>query len=395
MLKKIIAGIMGSKKRRKASNSNSRDMTSPPTHDTITSSWEYDPRIIQNFRLVWLDSNTDEVNNDNSINIITKLREVINAVEKFTDVDECIDFISNIEDEKIFMIYSGELGQIIIPLIHDMAQINHFYIFCNDKAQHEQWTKAWSKVQGVYTDLTSICEALKPAAQECDRNSVSISFVQMADGASKENLNTLDSSFMYTQLLKEILLTIDFEQVHINAFLTYCREQFIGNTIELKNVDKIQKEYRHHQPIWWYTCNCFLYSMLNRALRMMEVDLIIKMGFFVRALHNNIVALHSEQYGGHHHSDSFTLYRGQGLSQTDFDQLKNTQGGLLAFNNFLSTTQNRTVSLDFARRTITSSNLVGVLFVMKIDPSISATPFANVRNVSFYQGEEEILFSMH
>jgi tetratricopeptide (TPR) repeat protein len=32
---------------------------------------------------------------------------------------------------------------------------------------------------------------------------------------------------------------------------------------------------------------------------------------------------------------------------------------------------------------------------MKIDPSISATPFANVKNVSFYQREEEILFFMH
>jgi tetratricopeptide (TPR) repeat protein len=42
-----------------------------------------------------------------------------------------------------------------------------------------------------------------------------------------------------------------------------------------------------------------------------------------------------------------------------------------------------------------TSNLVGVLFILKIDPSISATPFANVGNVSWYEDEEEILFSMH
>jgi hypothetical protein len=59
--------------------------------------------------------------------------------------------------------------------------------------------------------------------------------------------------------------------------------------------------------------------MLNRALRMMEIALIIKMGFFVRDLHIHIAALHLEQYGKHHHSNSFTVYRGQGLSQTDFD----------------------------------------------------------------------------
>jgi hypothetical protein len=32
---------------------------------------------------------------------------------------------------------------------------------------------------------------------------------------------------------------------------------------------------------------------------------------------------------------------------------------------------------------------------LRIDPSISPTPFANVKNVSFFQGEDEILFSMH
>jgi len=61
--------------------------------------------------------------------------------------------------------------------------------------------------------------------------------------------------------------------------------------------------------------------MVNRALRLMEVDLIIELGFFIRDLHNYIVTLHAEQYGGHHHPDSFIVYRGQGLSQTDFDKL--------------------------------------------------------------------------
>jgi Tfp pilus assembly protein PilF len=200
---------------------------------------------------------------------------------------------------------------------------------------------------------------------------------------------------MYTQILKEILLTIDFDQGHIKEFLMYCREQFAGNYAELENVDKIAKEYRHHKPIWWYTYECFLYSMLNRALRLMEVDLITTMGFFVRDLHEHITTLHSKQYGGQSHSNSFTVYRGQGLSPTDFDQLQTTQDGLLAFNNFLSTSLDANVSLGFVQRTINTSDKVGVLFVMKINPSISATPFANVKGVSSIPGEKEILFSMH
>ncbi len=33
--------------------------------------------------------------------------------------------------------------------------------------------------------------------------------------------------------------------------------------------------------------------------------------------------------------------------------------------------------------------------MIKIDPSISATSFADIKNASYYQREEEILFSMH
>jgi hypothetical protein len=82
------------------------------------------------------------------------------------------------------------------------------------------------------------------------------------------------------------------------------------------------------------------------------------------------------------------------LGQT-LTKLKKTQGGLLSFNNFLSTNKNRDVSLKFARRTISTSDLAGILFIMKIDPSIPLTPFASIHDVSAYQTEEEILFSMH
>jgi tetratricopeptide (TPR) repeat protein len=352
-------------------------------------------RRVQNFHLVWLDGSIDEINNDDCRNSITELRQIVNTVNTFTDVDECIDFITDMKDEMTLMIISEAFSSIIVPIVEAISQVSSIYIICENKAQHEKLVQQWSKLKGIYTDITSICEALKQAVQHCDQNSVSISFVKSTDGTSNQNLDQLDQSFMYTQILKEILLTIDFEQVHINEFLTYCREQFVGNTAELKNFDEFEKEYRHHRPIWWYTYKYFLYSMVNRALRKMEVDLIIRMGFFIRDLHNHIAELHTEQYGGQNHSDSFIVYRGQGLSQTDFNQLMETKGGLMSFNNFLSTSRNQQVSLAFAESNQYNPDLVGVLFKIRIDPSISTSPFGNVRNVSYYEEEEEILFSMH
>ena len=253
----------------------------------------------------------------------------------------------------------------------------------------------WPKDKGIYTDITSICEALEQPIDQCDHDSVSISYTKMIDKTCTEDLNALDCSFMYTQILKEILLTIDFDQEHIGKFLGDCRKQFASNTTELRSIDKIQKEYHHQRPIWWYTFKSFLHSMLNTTLRLMKIDHIVSMGFFVKDLHNDITTLHYKQYREQKLSNSFTVYRGQGLSRTDFAKLRSAQGGLLAFNNFLSTSRNRDTSLRFARRSLSTLDLIGILFVLKIDPSISGTPFANVKDVSCYPKEEEILFSMH
>jgi hypothetical protein len=89
------------------------------------------------------------------------------------------------------------------------------------------------------------------------------------------------------------------------------------------------------------------------------------------------------------------VFRGQGLSQTDSDQLQKTQNGLMSFNNFLSTSNDRAVSLAYADSNQENPDVIGVLFQIRVDLSTPSTPFANIRNSSAFQEEEETLFSMH
>ncbi|CAF5020227.1 unnamed protein product, partial [Rotaria sp. Silwood1] len=139
--------------------------------------------------------------------------------------------------------------------------------------------------------------------------------------------------------------------------------------------------------------------MLNYGLRQMDVDIILKMGFFIRHLHQHIKELHREQQGNM--PTNFQVFRGQGLSIEDFEKMKKNEGGLMSFNNFLSTSRNREISFNnFAQLAAFNPNSVGVLFIMNIDTAIctkTSTPFAEVTNeVGFFQDkEEEILFSTH
>ncbi|CAF4174857.1 unnamed protein product, partial [Adineta steineri] len=359
------------------------------SQSSVTSNQRIYMERMENVFLIWLDNNINE-NNADCNNTIKQLKRVANNIKTFTDGEECIEFIQTINNNKVCMIVSGSLGKYIMRHVHDMSQVDSIFIFCNNQECHQQWATEWPKIKGLFTNITSICEALKQTAHQCEQNAISISFV-----ASNKKLDQLDPSFMYTQILKEILLTIDFDDKHTKEFITNCREAFAENEYELQNIEEFERDYHDRTPIWWYTYQYFLYSMLNQALRLMNVDMIVRMGFFINDLHRDIQRLHSEQLLGQQFGKTFTVYRGQCLSKEDFIEMTKTKGGLLSFNNFLSTSKNRDVSLCFASQPVTNHDLVGILFVMSINPTESTTPFASVSNVSYFHTEDEVLFSMH
>ncbi len=114
-------------------------------------------RIVQNFRLVWLDASIDQGNDDDWCENIRQLRSSINAIDIFADADQCIHFLDNIKKEMIFLVVTGYTGQHVTPIIHNMAKLDSIYILCGNRAKHEQWTKQWQKIRGLFTDIYRFC----------------------------------------------------------------------------------------------------------------------------------------------------------------------------------------------------------------------------------------------
>ncbi|CAF1354908.1 unnamed protein product [Rotaria sordida] len=75
--------------------------------------------------------------------------------------------------------------------------------------------------------------------------------------------------------------------------------------------------------------------------------------------------------------------------------MSKTKGGLISFNNFLSTSKKREVSLGFAQHAATNPDLVGILFIMQIDPTQSTTPFASIREAYSAIGENSTALSYY
>ncbi|CAF3739786.1 unnamed protein product [Rotaria sp. Silwood1] len=197
-------------------------------------------RSLQNSLLIWLDTDLDEFK-DEYKKAIEHLRDILVSVITFTDVDECMNFLSKLENEKVFMIVSSVLGQHIIVEIQKYPQLISIYALCDNQLIHEEWVKAIPKVKGVYTQIEPICDALRIDHEVHDRAMIPISF------------NRIDPLFMYTQLLKEALLDIEDDDTKtIKEFVEYCRLE--GDASE-QTLEKIEREYRNHSPIW---CNILI-----------------------------------------------------------------------------------------------------------------------------------------
>ena len=354
-------------------------------------------RIIQEFLLIWLDINLDSSKAHNTFSrSIADLSDAVSSIYTFMDIDECIDFLTDINKyEKVFMIVHNDVEGNIMSLLHQIPQLIAVFILSNDKSKYEQTTtKNWRKVQGIFTEITDISESIKRLLRRYNEDNIPFSCIT-AETIANPNVDRLPPSFMYTQLIKETILYLEYNEQSIKDFVTYFNQHHAYYDIDLKSVTAFAENYYSHTSIWWYTSPSFVYSILNKVLRNLETTTIVKMAFFIRNLHRQLEQLHKQQFNTYSTSQAFTVYRGQGLPDEDFEELRKTKGGLLSFDNFLSTSLDRDISYSFALSVSDVTALIPILFHITVDPSKSTTPFACIDHFSFYPDEKEILFSMH
>ena len=95
--------------------------------------------------LVWLDASV----NTSSENIATQkeLRSIIHHFNTFSNVPDCEQYIQQkSQDDRVFLIVNGRLGQEIVPRVHHYRQVFHIYVYCQDKEKNEEWARKFVKV---------------------------------------------------------------------------------------------------------------------------------------------------------------------------------------------------------------------------------------------------------
>ena len=362
---------------RVSTGTSSRD----PFRSKMNSARQPRTRDMENFIIVWLNLYSNEFDNDS----LDQLRQIINSIKKFIHPEPCFDYLASVKDEKIFMISSYALDRPRMSRLDELSQLHSIYFLSDEKFEYQ----AFKKVKGIYKNIEQICDEMK---RELHQSQTDLTPISLISSHSIRHLNELDQSFMYAQLIKEILLDIHYDDNAKADFIEFCRVQYADNRHELQIIDEFERDYDRPSPVWWYTRDCFTFSMLNKALRTQDTEVIIKMGFFIRDLHRQIEQLYSQM----DKAKTFVVYRGQRMLNLQFAKLLQSKGGLLSFNNFVATSTDRQFALNFLQQSRENRHVTSILFQIDIPPSTVLSPFVSTDQISSdAHTHDEILFSLH
>ncbi|CAF4183835.1 unnamed protein product, partial [Rotaria magnacalcarata] len=67
-----------------------------------------------------------------------------------------------------------------------------------------------------------------------------------------------------------------------NELINLCQKFYENNPKELSLVREFEQNYSSNQAVWWYTRDSFVYRLLNKALRVQNIDLLFLFRFFIR-----------------------------------------------------------------------------------------------------------------
>ncbi|CAF1452370.1 unnamed protein product [Rotaria sp. Silwood1] len=358
----------------------------------------------ETFLIVWLDAHVNKTqDNEKTYNA---LRSSVNYIQIFDNLQEGEAYIRSIEREKIVLIVSGGYGREIVPRIHDLIQVNCIYVYCYDKARHEEWSKDFSKIRSIITKRRQLIDEITEdqKIRNLTEDTVPMSILNrtaVAKETTAKDISKEMGSILWFQLLIDVLLRMTHTNDAKTELIQTWRENYMGNSSELRIIEEFESQFKRDKAVWWYTRQSSLYRILNKALREQSIDTIFAFRFFLTELSKQVSQIY-HSYMNHiklvgiqsNDKNIIHVYRGQVIAKEELEHMQASIGGFISINSFFSTSRSKTKARQFAKQSTVTENLNRVLFQIEIDPYLPTKPFADIEGISYYPGEQEILFML-
>lgn len=199
----------------------------------------------------------------------------------------------------------------------------------------------------------------------------------------------INGQFIYFQLLIDVLLRMKPSTNDKRELIALCKKEYRDNQSQIKLLDQFEKTYSPSTALRWYTHESFIYRMLNKALRVQNIDLLFLFRFFIRDIYQ-LLCQHQEK-------SNIKVYRGQWMSNEELEKLNNSMGHIISMNSFLSTSKDEKVPYEFFKLdpTMNDGSKQRVLFEITANPQVDTNkPFADISPWSCVEKEREVLFML-
>ncbi|CAF0898778.1 unnamed protein product [Adineta steineri] len=342
----------------------------------------------EDIQLIWLDGNM--IDSHDYLLTQSMLVQLNPAVQFYSHFDRCLDFIKSIKHEQIFLIVSGAFAQQILLQTHHYRPLVAIFIFCSNHQRYKPLMQEYIKVIGIFTEQHDVLESIKQKMNLVEKQTLTFSLFDQKQKSMKD-LSQESASFLLHQMLIYVLKQMSQDQQSKQQMLDMCRDYYKNNKKELKKIEEFQQTYTRDKAIEWYTDECFLYKLLNKALRTEDIELLFTFRFFIIDLCSVI----EQENQLMKNKGTLTLYRGTQIPNEELEKIKKNIGKTISTNGFLSTSRNINVSLRFIHMNVQSNDFTSVLFEIKANPLLKTVIFTDVGDRSRIQGEEEVLFNLN
>ncbi|CAF1619410.1 unnamed protein product, partial [Didymodactylos carnosus] len=193
-------------------------------------------------------------------------------------------------------------------------------------------------------------------------------------GRSHTSIKTENGNFMWFQLLIEVFLRMKYSTSDRKGLVAIWKRIYTGNEAEHVKIGEFEQTYEPSKALWWYTRDCCIYRLLNKALRLQDIDMLFHFRFIITDIYKQLQqAQQNKKY-----NVIVRTYRGQAMPKEELKRMSESIGEFISMNSFLSTSRNREIARGFAASVVDCKDFEAVLFEIEANTSIVSKPFADI-----------------
>ena len=191
----------------------------------------------------------------------------------------------------------------------------------------------------------------------------------------------------------DVILDLSRNELAKEQMIDTCRYYYRNNLEQLQLIDEFEQDYESDEAIRWYLTKSFLRKMINKALKMKDIDLLYKLRYFIGNLFENLADQHQQIIESG--KETFMFYQEIKLPKNKFEKLKENKGKLISMKGFLTITDpHLSSSVSTTKTTRQTTNLVTVLFQIECNLYELGNNFI-FTNINECSIQDDILFDLN